>query len=161
MKQLIFLFLFLGITFAHAQQPIENLLDQWHEAAATADFETYFSSFAEAAYFIGTDAKERWDVAQFKAYAKPSFETAPAWKFTPVQRNIELNPDGKIAWFDEVLTSEHLGVCRGSGVLIFENESWKIKHYVLSLIVPNEHAREVAKLKHKADQQSLTELIVD
>lgn len=161
MKKLLVIFLFVNIAHVEAQKPIENLLDKWHEAAANADFQTYFSSFTEDAYFIGTDASERWNIAEFKAYAKPSFETAPAWKFTSVQRNIEVSPDGKFAWFDEVLTSDHLGVCRGSGVLVFENNTWKIKHYVLSLIVPNELAKKVAQLKRKADTQSLTELIDD
>jgi hypothetical protein len=157
MKQIVFLCCLLSGVFAKAQNPINSLLDQWHEAAATANFEAYFSSFAENAYFIGTDASERWNIPQFKTYAKPSFEKAPAWIFTPVERNIEVSPDGKIAWFDEVLTSTHLGVCRGSGVLVLENDTWKIKHYVLSLIVPNQHAREVAALKSEADQESLIE----
>lgn len=161
MKKLLVIFLFASITQVEAQKPIENLLDKWHEAAANADFQTYFSSFAENAYFIGTDASERWNIAEFKTYAKPSFETAPAWKFTPVQRNIEVSTDGKVAWLDEVLASDHLGVCRGSGVLVFENNTWKIKHYVLSLIIPNQLAKEVANLKRKADKQSLTELIDD
>jgi len=159
MKYIVCLFSFLAFVSVEAQkQAINKVLDQWHTAAETANFESYFSSFTEDAYFIGTDASERWNIAQFKTYAKSSFEEAPAWKFIPVERNIEVSPDGKMAWFDEVLTSEHLGVCRSSGVLVFEDETWKIKHYVLSLIVPNELAREVAKLKKSADAQSLTEL---
>lgn len=161
MRKISIVFCFLVFGFAQAQKPIEKLLDGWHEAAAAANFEAYFSCFAEEAYFIGTDASERWDITQFKAYAKASFENAPAWEFIPMKRNIEMSPDGKMAWFDEVLNSDHLGVCRGSGVLVFENNSWKIKHYVLSLIVPNQHAREVAKLKRNADNQSLTELKKD
>lgn len=161
MKQLILLSCLVCFNLLQAQKSIEATLDTWHEAASTANFEDYFASFAEDAYFLGTDASERWSVKQFKNFAKPHFETAPAWVFIPVQRNIEMSTDGKLAWFDEVLNSEHLGVCRGSGVMILENNTWKIKHYVLSLIVPNEHAKEVAKLKRKADQNSLTELIDD
>jgi len=32
---------------------------------------------------------------------------------------------------------------RGSGVLAKQKESWKIKHYVLSLPVPNDKFKEV------------------
>ena len=151
----------LQLNLVEAQHDIDHLLNQWHEAAATANFKTYFSSFAEGAYFMGTDASERWSVEEFKTFAKPHFKTAPAWEFSPVQRNIEISSDGNFAWFDEVLSSEHLGVCRGSGVLILENKQWKIKHYVLSLIVPNELAKQVAQLKTKADKQSLTELLAN
>lgn len=161
MKGFVMLVTCFAFSFANAQNPIDDLLNQWHEAAATANFKDYFSSFTEDAYFIGTDASERWNVAEFKAYAKPSFEVAPAWEFTPIQRNIELSADGNLAWFDEVLASDHLGVCRGSGVLVLEGNTWKIKHYVLSLIVPNKHAKEVAKLKRNADTKSLTELMDD
>ncbi|WP_188404759.1 nuclear transport factor 2 family protein [Psychroflexus salis] len=153
------LFFLLQLSFAVAQQNVDQQLNQWHEAAAAANFESYFSHFTEDAYFVGTDASERWSVNDFKTFAKTHFNSAPAWEFIPVQRNIEISSDGKTAWFDEVLNSNHLGVCRGSGVLILENNQWKIQHYVLSLIVPNELAKEVAKLKNKADQLSLTELL--
>ena len=38
-------------------------------------------------------------------------------------------------------------ICRGSGVLVQENQQWKIKHYVLSMTVPNEKTDEVVKIK--------------
>lgn len=155
---LLFLLIFTGSISAQ-QNEINNILNQWHLAAEQANFEVYFSHFTEDAHFIGTDASENWTVTEFKNYAKASFEKAPAWKFTPLQRNVEVTKNKQFAWFDEILTSSHLGVCRGSGVLVFENETWKIKHYVLSLIVPNTLAREVAKLKKVADAESLTELI--
>lgn len=159
MKLIFSLFCFFTFTLVQSQESVDEVLNQWHKAAEQAEFETYFSYFADDAHFIGTDANENWSLAEFKEYAKTSFEVAPAWEFIPVQRNVNYSENQKMAWFDEVLASDHLGVCRGSGVLIYENESWKIKHYVLSLIVPNELAKEVAKLKRKADTQSLTELM--
>ncbi len=160
LKFIYFLFLtFISHSTFAQHEDVEQLLNNWHAAAANAEFENYFASFAEDAYFIGTDASERWSVIEFKRFAKPHFNTAPAWKFIPIQRNIEFSANRKLAWFDEVLNSDHLGVCRGSGVLIYEEQSWKIKHYVLSLIVPNALAKEVAQLKQKADQNSINELI--
>lgn len=38
-------------------------------------------------------------------------------------------------------------ICRGSGVLVKENGKWKIKHYVLSMTIPNDNAEEIIKIK--------------
>jgi hypothetical protein len=38
-------------------------------------------------------------------------------------------------------------ICRGSGVVVKIKNSWKIKHYVLSMTVPNENTDEVVKIK--------------
>lgn len=152
-----YILLFFSATLI-AQSELDTLLNNWHKAAEEADFKLYFSYFSEDARFIGTDASENWTIPEFKSYAKASFQEAPAWKFTPVQRNLEISKEGNLAWFDELLTSSHLGICRGSGVLVLENESWKIQHYVLSMIIPNELARDVAKQKQKADAESMLQI---
>jgi hypothetical protein len=38
-------------------------------------------------------------------------------------------------------------ICRGSGVLVRINNTWKIKHYVLSMTIPNDNTNEVVKIK--------------
>ena len=38
-------------------------------------------------------------------------------------------------------------ICRGSGILVKENKEWKIKHYVLSMTIPNDTSTEVIKIK--------------
>lgn len=38
-------------------------------------------------------------------------------------------------------------ICRGSGILVQEKGQWKIKHYVLSMTIPNENVDEVVKIK--------------
>jgi hypothetical protein len=38
--------------------------------------------FAPDGIFIGTDATERWTVAEFKAYAKPHFDKGRGWTYT-------------------------------------------------------------------------------
>ncbi|MFL9844172.1 nuclear transport factor 2 family protein [Flavobacterium rhizosphaerae] len=125
---------------------INTLLDNWHKAAANADFDMYFDAIAEDGYFIGTDATEKWDKAAFVAYAKPHFNKGKAWTFTPVQRDIYFSKDGKVAWFDELLDTR-MKICRGSGVLEKQKGDWKIKHYVLSMTVPNQASKEVIPLK--------------
>ena len=42
-----------------------------HRAAAEADGEVYFSLMADDAIYLGTDASERWTLAEFKAFADP------------------------------------------------------------------------------------------
>ena len=48
-------------------------------------------------------------------------------------------------------------ICRGSGVLIFENESWKIKHYVLSMTIPNQISKDVIPLKTAIEDKIILE----
>jgi hypothetical protein len=49
-------------------------------------------------------------------------------------------------------------ICRGSGVLVKIGEEWKIKHYVLSMTVPNDNVDEVVKVKSAIDDKLLISL---
>lgn len=129
---------------------LNALLDQWHKDAADANFEGYFGAMAEESIFVGTDATENWDKKAFQAYSKPYFDRGRAWSFTAVERNIYLQRGGKIAWFDELLSTQ-MGLCRGSGVLEKSKGEWKIRHYVLSLDVPNENVSALVALKKQRD----------
>jgi hypothetical protein len=95
---------------------INKVLDSWHLNAAETNFEAYFGAMTSESVFIGTDAAEVWNVQQFKDFSKPYFDKGSAWSFTSIDRNVYLNSDGKIAWFDELLDT-WMGICRGSGVL--------------------------------------------
>ncbi len=125
---------------------INKVLDDLNEFAAKADFQNYFSLYADESTFIGTDATEIWNKKEFMAYAKPYFDKGKAWNFTSLKRNIYFSPDGKFAWFDEILDTQ-MKLCRGSGVLERTGNQWKIKQYVLSVTVPNEVVDEVVKVK--------------
>ncbi len=125
---------------AFAQTPakaIDTVLDDWHRAAASADEARYFGHFAANGVFMGTDATERWTVAEFRQWAKPQFQRKAAWSFTPRDRHVSFSADGSTAWFDEMLDTPNLGVCRGSGVLVRERGEWKIAQYNLSVAIPN------------------------
>jgi hypothetical protein len=74
---------------------------------------------------------------QFQAFAKPFFDRGKAWSFKAIERHIYVDKSGKMAWFDELSTQ--MKICRGSGVLVKIGNDWKIKHYVLSMTVPNEN----------------------
>ncbi|GGB78729.1 hypothetical protein GCM10007424_18610 [Flavobacterium suaedae] len=136
---------------------INSFLDDWHNAAATADYEGYFDKIAEDGRYIGTDAMENWDKKAFATFSKPYFDKGKAWNFKAVQRNIYFSKDGTVAWFDELLDTWMKG-CRGSGVLEKENGEWKIKHYVLSMTVPNEVTKEVIPLKAKYEDYIIAKL---
>ncbi|MFT5287522.1 MAG: pimeloyl-ACP methyl ester carboxylesterase [Planctomycetota bacterium] len=125
---------------------IETVLDSLHDAADKADEERYFSLFAPGAIFIGTDATERWTVAEFREYAKAPFERESAWTYKAIERHIELSSDGQTAWFDERLINAKYGETRGSGVLVYAGGEWRIAHYVLSFAVPNDSAGEVVEV---------------
>jgi hypothetical protein len=119
------------------QRQIAAVLDDWHQAASVADEARYFGYFAPNGVFMGTDATERWTVAEFREWAKPQFKRKSAWSFKPRDRHIELSADRRIAWFDEMLDTPNLGLCRGSGVLVLTGGKWKIAQYNLSVPIPN------------------------
>lgn len=123
---------------APARQAIATVLDDWHDAAAHADEERYFGHLAEDAVFLGTDATERWNVAAFRAYAHPHFAKGKAWSFKSVRRDVTIDAGGTLAWFDEDLATPNLGPARGSGVVVRQGATWKIRQYNLAITVPNE-----------------------
>jgi SnoaL-like domain len=142
----LFLILALAATpiTACAQRPAERVsavLDALHTAASEADYDRYFSLYAENAVFLGTDATERWPIGQFKNYTKARFDEGTGWTYLMQERNIEFSPDGSVAWFDEALTNENMGLTRGTGVLVLTDGEWKITQYNLTVPVPNELAR--------------------
>lgn len=139
------------------RQAIGNVLDAWHQAAARADFDTYFGYMTPNAVFIGTDATEYWTGDGFKEFAKPYFDRGKAWRFTSVDRHVYVNEAGTLAWFDELLDTQ-MELCRGSGVLEKIGDSWKIAHYVLSIAVPNDNVNELIALKKASDSLLLLKL---
>jgi hypothetical protein len=128
---------------------IAGVLNSLHAAAAKADEPRYFSLYAKDAVFLGTDAKERWTLDEFKAFAHPYFAKGKAWTYVPVAGSRHVVIEGEshdVAWFDEQLQNAKVGVCRGSGVLIKVDGAWKIKQYNLTMLVPNEIAEKVADM---------------
>lgn len=129
---------------------LNSFLNNWHKAASQANYANYFDKMAENSVFIGTDASEIWTKSAFENYSKPHFENGKAWDFKALERNIYLNDFGNFAWFDENLQTNR-GTFRGSGVLEKIHESWILKHYVLSVPIPNEDMEKVVKIIQKND----------
>lgn len=129
---------------------MDAALDNWHAAAARADFDAYFDLMTSDAVFIGTDATENWQRKEFEEFSKPYFDRGKAWSFTPIERNIYFT--NGVCYFDELLDTQ-MGICRGSGILKNVNGDWKIAHYVLSIAVPNENVGVLTKMKQEWDEK--------
>ena len=149
-------FLFVVLLSAHLStaedyknDEINALLDGLHQDAHEGNFQSYFDRYTSDAIFLGTDKTERWSIEEFKAYAKPAFADGNGWTYSVVERNWE--GVGDTRWFDEILFNEKLGHCRGTGVVQLIEGEWKILHYALTMLVPNEIAAEVGAQTQEAD----------
>jgi len=138
-------------------QAAADCLDRYHQAAAKADFETYFGLMTNSAVFVGTDPAEHWTKSEFMAYAKPHFDKGKAWTMRAVDRTMHFTPDSSLAWFEELLDTR-MKLCRGSGVLRREGQHWLVEQYVLSPTVPNDRMGEVIAIKSHHDDSVLAQL---
>ena len=135
-----------------AEVAVAGVLDELHGAAAKADARRYFALFAPNAVFLGTDAQERWNLAEFRAYAEPLFEAGQGWTYHARDRHVFVDPAGDTAWFDERLDHASYGELRGTGVLRRTpgaegaDGAWRIAQYNLAFPVPNDLARELGDL---------------
>lgn len=130
----------------HTADFINKIIDKWHADARDANFEEFFDRISNKGYYIGTDSSEIWTKQEFANYSKPYFDKNKTWNFKAINRNVYFSKNKKVAWFDELLDT-WMGECRGSGVLELENGKWKIKHYVLSITIPNSKVKETVKIK--------------
>jgi len=143
---LLFVLLFSTAPVSLAQSEedaVSAVLDDIHRLASEADFEGYFKLYTPDAVFMGTDAAERWSIAEFKQYAQPALDRSSGWTYVMTERNIFLSDGGNTAWFDERLENEGFGECRGTGVLVKVDGVWKVSQYNLTVPIPNDLLRDV------------------
>lgn len=141
----------IGADHTPESQAVDAVLTAFHSAASEADAGLYFSLLTDDAVYIGTDATERWTKDEFKAFAEPYFSKGRGWTYTATERNIDVAPEGTVAWFDEILWNESYGVCRGTGVLLLDEGEWRIAQYHLTFPIPNELSREFTSRIKKLD----------
>ncbi len=134
--------LFVFTASAGPEEDVDALLSAMHEASKNADV-GYFDLFADDAVFFGTDLWERWTKDEFEALYRPYMESGRGWEFTRRDRRIDIQPCGTIALFDESLSSESFGPCRGSGAARLEDGVWKLVRYHLDITIPNGVVDEV------------------
>ena len=137
------------------KKEINSIVNKWHIAASEAKYENYFNIMDSVSVFIGTDASENWNKTDFSKFSKPYFDKGKAWSFQPLERNVYLGKNLDFAWFDELL-STWMGTCRGSGVLERKENNWVLKHYVLSVTIPNDNINTVFNINKVKDSLFLT-----
>ena len=127
---------------------VSSVLDALHHNASVADEPAYFALFAPEGVFFGTDITERWPVADFRTYVHARFQTGRGWTYVlrPGTRNVEFDPTGRVAWFDEILDNANYGETRGTGVLRMIAGEWKIAQYHLVIPVPNDLAGALVEM---------------
>ena len=125
------------ISSADDRDEVGAVLDAFHSAAARADLESYLELLTPEVVFLGTDGSERWQGEAFRRFASDHFSAGRGWIYTPRQRQVQIGPDGSVAWFDEMLDNDQLGELRGSGVLLRRDGTWKVAQYNLSMPIPN------------------------
>ncbi|RUA33415.1 MAG: hypothetical protein DSY77_10325 [Bacteroidetes bacterium] len=126
--------------FLFAQTPTETInqfMDNWHNAAATADEDVFFGSMTEDGVYLGTDKTEKWTRDEMAEWANEYFQKESAWSFTATERDVYFSEDGKTAWLNEKLDT-WMGVCKGTAVLVLKPEGWKIALYDLSVTIDND-----------------------
>ena len=131
---------------------INNLLINWHQAAADIDQQAYFDFIDDDGTYIGTDSTEIWTKQEFFDWSTPYFEKGKTWNFKTNSRNIYISENKIFAWFDELVTNGKITL-RGSGVLEKQQNTWKIKHYVLSLPVPNKKFNAVRDVINETEER--------
>ena len=144
MRFLMFVLFFTSVFSLNAQ--LDKVIDDWHEAAANANFESYFDAMDQSFIFLGTAPGERWDKVQFALFSKPYFDKGTAWDFKPSNRVWMYSKNKKVAWFDEDLNT-WMEDCRGSGILIRKKGEWKLAYYNLTVLIENEKVNEFIQLR--------------
>ena len=125
---------------------VKMVLSSWHLAAENGLFEYYFDQMTDDSIFLGTDATERWTKDEFMGYAKEPFSDGNGWTYKQLETHVAFDADFDTAWVDEILKNEKYGILRGTAVMQREGDDWKIAHYSLTFLVPNEKAAGVVEL---------------
>lgn len=128
------------------KKTLDKLVDDWHQSASDANYDSYFGVMAESFVFLGTAPGERWDKKAFSNFSKPYFDEGKAWSFTAFNREWMLSEDGKMAWFDENLDTWMRG-CRGSGILVNKEGEWRFLYYNLTVLIENEKIEQFIELR--------------
>ncbi len=146
----IFLFSFVYINNSEIKEKekINHLIDKWHKDVAEFRIDEYFEFMDSSFIFLGTAPGERWTKQEFYYFCKPYFDKKATWDFKPTKRYVYFSKDKNTAWFEEDLET-WMESCRGAGVLVKNNDSWKLAHYNLTVLIENEKIKKFIKLRKK------------
>jgi ketosteroid isomerase-like protein len=136
---------------------IESKMDDFHDAADKGDNVRYLNHFSEDSVFMGTDDWERWPYIEFSKYVNKHFKNGKGWSYSAIKRFTNLNFEKELAWVDEIVESKNGERFRGTAVLEKTQQEWKLKHYSLTKLVPNESWDEVNDITKKAFSERTVE----
>lgn len=136
-----------------AVETINKKMDDFHDAADKGDAIRYLNHFAKDGVFMGTDDWERWPYDAFSKYVKTHFKDGKGWSYKPVKRFTSIGDQQQFAWVDEIVESKKWGRFRGTAVLEKAEFGWKLKHYSLNVLVPNESWEGVSEITKKAFEE--------
>ncbi len=125
---------------------INKIIDRWHLAASQANSNVYFACLDEDAMYLGKNSKQICTKKDLEQISKPLFEKGKAWNFKPIKRVVYFTDDYRFAWFNETLETAD-GLCKSTGVLCFNNNTWKIKYYQLAVCKEDKNIDFVALVK--------------
>lgn len=148
MKQsFIFILIFFLFSCQNQKQgpDVNQFMDDWHKAAAMANFDKFFLKLDTDAVYLGTQWDEHWTKQEFATFAKPFFDRGRAWDFKPYKRNYQYSKDKSLIWFDESLKT-WMGICRGSGVIRNYGDSLRLVQYNLAVTISNELVHDFVEL---------------
>ena len=134
------------------ERAVAALLDGFHAAAEHGDKEGYLAALTKDAVFMGTDSWERWPFPEFEKYVSERFKDGKGWSYRSIEKHIDFSADGRTGWFDEITRSEKWGDFRGTGVVVKTGDQWKIAHYSLTFLVPNQVWEQVSDLAKSATE---------
>ena len=146
---------------SNAIELINSKMDDFHDAADKGDATRYLNHFAKDGVFMGTDDWERWPLEAFSKYVKKHFKDGKGWSYKPIKRFTNVNSEQALAWVDEIVESEKWGRFRGTAVLEKTEYDWKLKHYSLTVLVPNESWVSVSEITKKAFSERAVEAGVE
>ncbi len=134
-----------------ATTEVEALLDEFHAAAAAADEDRYLATLSPTFVFMGTAPGERWEAGAFRDFVHSYFARGIGWTYVASNRHVRVASGGETAWFDETVSNEHYGSCRGTGVLRRSDAGWLLEQYNLTIPIPDSIAGDVvAKIREPA-----------
>jgi hypothetical protein len=129
---------------------LDDKMNQWHKDVATFNLDDYFGFMHDSFIFLGTAPGERWEKDAFYEFSKPYFEKKSTWDFKVIDRYWYYSKDKKIAWFEEDLET-WMEDCRGSGVLVYEQDRWQLVHYNLTVLIENEKIQDFISLRQSEE----------
>ena len=150
MRNIVFLLFTFSLTYSYTQQEktLDKIINEWHQNAANAAFDAYFSITTDDFIFLGTAPEERWKKKAFMTFCKPYFDKKTTWDFKPSDRLWNYSEDGNTAWFDESLETWMQG-CRGTGILSRIGGEWRLSYYNLHVLIENDKIQEFISLRKK------------